>query len=294
MTIVAALLPDGRRLHLQHGPIDLVIEAFGAPSEVAAAYQQAARTFQAVLPDLVNELRLLRQPLSPGDDASMPTATGTVAQSMIAACWRYRRDVMTPMAAVAGAVADHILSALLAGRQLAKAYVNNGGDIALFLADGQIFDCGLVTDLATPRLAGVVHVTSSMAVGGIATSGAPGKGRGGRSFSLGIADAVTILAKDAATADAAATAVANAVDLPDHAGIERIPAISLDPDSDLGDRLVTVAVPVLKENEVAAAIERGRRMADDLCQQGVIMGAIVALQGEIELCGILPPRLAAA
>jgi hypothetical protein len=294
MTIVAALLPDGRRLHLQHGPIDLVIEAFGAASEVAAAYQQAARTFQAVLPDLVSELRLLRQPLSPGDDASIPTATGTVAQSMIAACWRYRRDVMTPMAAVAGAVADHILSALLAGRQLAKAYVNNGGDIALFLADGQIFDCGLVTDLATPQLAGVVHVTSSMAVGGIATSGAPGKGRGGRSFSLGIADAVTILAKDAATADAAATAVANAVDLPDHAGIERMPAISLDPDSDLGDRLVTVAVPVLKENEVAAAIERGRRTADDLCRQGVIMGAILALQGEIGLCGILPPRLAAA
>ncbi len=37
------------------------------------------------------------------------------------------------MAAVAGAVADHILAAMIAGRRLAKAYVNDGGDIALHL-----------------------------------------------------------------------------------------------------------------------------------------------------------------
>ena len=27
----ASLLSDGRRLHLNHGPIDLIVEAFGAP-----------------------------------------------------------------------------------------------------------------------------------------------------------------------------------------------------------------------------------------------------------------------
>jgi hypothetical protein len=41
----SARLPDGR-LHLQHGPIDLVIEAFGAPDEVVRAYDQATARFR--------------------------------------------------------------------------------------------------------------------------------------------------------------------------------------------------------------------------------------------------------
>ena len=58
-----ALLPDGRRLHLRHGPIDLIIEAWGAPADVAAAYDQAARAFADVLTGLVGELSRLRQPI---------------------------------------------------------------------------------------------------------------------------------------------------------------------------------------------------------------------------------------
>ena len=84
-------------------------------------------------------------------------------------------------------------------------------------------------------------------VRGIATSG-----RHGRSFSLGIADAVTVLAKTAAQADAAATVIANAVDLPGHPAILRRPACELQPDSDLGDRLVTRDVGALSEQEIEA------------------------------------------
>src|SRR4051812_35317460 len=58
---VARMLPDRRRLHLQHGPIDLVIEAFGDPAEVRRAYGQAWARFGAVLPELVAELPLLRR-----------------------------------------------------------------------------------------------------------------------------------------------------------------------------------------------------------------------------------------
>jgi len=36
MSAVAARLSDGR-LHLQHGPIDLIVEAFGAADEVERA-----------------------------------------------------------------------------------------------------------------------------------------------------------------------------------------------------------------------------------------------------------------
>jgi ApbE superfamily uncharacterized protein (UPF0280 family) len=292
MSLQASLLPDGRRLHLQHGPIDLVIEAWGAPAEVAMAYRQAVAAFQSVLPDLVSELHLLRQAL-PRTDVK-PAAQGAIALRMIEACWPHRDAFITPMAAVAGAVADHVLQALLAGRDLTKAYVNNGGDIAVWMRQGQMLDCGLVTDLRHPQLAGVMHLTSEMKVGGIATSGAPSKGQGGRSFSLGIADAVTVLARNAATADAAATIIANAVDLPDHPLIGRTPADSIDPDSDLGQRLVTTSVPVLSSHDVALALEHGRQVAEDLCRSGMILAAILALQEEISLCGgLLQGRLAA-
>jgi len=292
MTIQAALMPDGRRLHLQHGPIDLVIEAWGAPDEIMSAYRQAMVAFQTVLPGLVAELPLLRRPLPV--IGALPQAEDAIARNMIAACAPYRHGFITPMAAVAGAVADHILAALRRDRMLAKAYVNNGGDIAFWIGSGAQLDCGLVTDLLSPRVTGIFHLTPEMAIGGIATSGAPGKGRGGRSFSLGIADAVTVLAVDAATADAAVTIVGNAVDLPDHPAIGRTPADSIDPDSDLGDRLVTVSVPALGASEVAAALERGRSQAEELCASGMIAAAVLALQGEIRLSGSLLQRHLAA
>ena len=53
---LAGLLPDGRRLHLQHGPIDLVIEAFGPRDEIGAAYRQARTRFETVLTELVEDL----------------------------------------------------------------------------------------------------------------------------------------------------------------------------------------------------------------------------------------------
>ncbi|MET1027251.1 MAG: UPF0280 family protein [Dongiaceae bacterium] len=290
MTIQAALLPDGRRLHLQHGPIDLVIEAWGEVGEVRAAYGQAMTCFRTVLNHLVEELPLLRQPLG----ETPPALTGSVARNMLAACWPYRDSFITPMAAVAGGVADHVLAAMLTGRQLAKAYVNDGGDIALHLAARESFDCGVVAHPAMPALLGKIHLVPGMGIGGIATSGAPTKGQGGRSFSFGIADAVTVLARTAASADAAATMIANAVDLSDHAGIRRVPASSLDPDSDLGDRLVTLAVPRLATDDVARALADGARMAENFRQQGLISAAILALQEKVEICGADPLlRLAA-
>ncbi|MFX7144802.1 hypothetical protein ABTI11_20165, partial [Acinetobacter baumannii] len=77
--------------------------------------------------------------------------------------------------------------------------------------------------------------------------------RHGRSFSRGIADAVTVLAKTASQADAAATIIANNVDLPGHPAIQRVPANELQPDSDLGSRLVTRAVGTLTEQEIETA-----------------------------------------
>lgn len=268
MSAVVARLADGR-LHLQHGPIDLIIEAFGVPEEVERAYAQATERFGDILPTLVGELPLLRRPLG----EAYPLLQGPVARRMAEATWPHRAVYITPMAAVAGAVADEMLQALIRGRTLDKAYVNDGGDIAIHLTSGHELRAGIFAQ----GLDGVARLTATRPVRGIATSG-----RGGRSFSLGIADSVTVLAATAAAADAAATLIANAVNV-DHPAVERRPARDLDPDSDLGDLPVTVAVGGLPLEAVAEALDRGAAEARRLRRCGLIDSAALLLQAEWRL-----------
>ena len=276
----AILLPDGRRLHLQHGPIDLVIEAAGRAEEVARAYAQACASFRDLLVTLVSELPLLRTPLG----SVRPQASGPVARRMVAACWPYRTAFITPMAAVAGAVADEVLQALVAGRELARAYVNDGGDIAFHLAPGERLSAGVVADVRHAALFGTLELSASMPARGIATSGRATKGAGGRSFSLGIADSVTVLARDGAAADAAATVVGNAVDL-DHPAIRRRPASEIDPASDLGAIPVTVGLGPLEPAAVSAALAQGEVLAQALIRAGQIEGAVLTLRGACRVVG---------
>ena len=58
-------------------------------------------------------------------------------------CGRIAAVYITPMAAVAGAVADEMLQALVRGRTLDKAYVNDGGDIAIHLTPGHELRAGI-------------------------------------------------------------------------------------------------------------------------------------------------------
>ena len=264
------VLADGR-LHLQHGPIDLVLRAYGAEAASAEAHRAAIARFATILGELVAELPELRKAMS-----ARPQVDGAVARRMVAAC-RPHKDFITPMAAVAGAVADEILDAMCEAAPLDKAFVNDGGDIALHLTEGVTLAIGVAAVFsrgAVPALNGRVILRHGDGIGGVATSG-----RQGRSFSLGLADSVTVLARDAATADAAATLIANAVDLPDHPGVDRVPATDLDPDSDLGARLVTVAVPVLSACEIDAALDAGRRRAAGFRAAGLIHSAALMLQG---------------
>lgn len=272
--MAGAFLPDGR-LHLQHGPIDLVIEAFGAAFEVERAYRQAADRFGDILPTLASELAVLRRPM--GD--AYPLLRGPVARRMAEAVWPYRDVYITPMAAVAGSVADEMLAALVEGRALDKAYVNNGGDIAIHLSAGESLRAAIVANLDVPALDGDVRLSADSPVRGLATSGWRG-----RSFSLGIADSATILARNAAMADAAATIVANAVDV-DHPAVERRPANTIDDDTDLGTLLVTTTVGPLPTEAVAAALDRGLAKAREIHARGLIDGAALALQGEWRVMG---------
>ena len=310
-----APLSNGR-WHFQHGPIDLVIGADGDAAAVAAAHIAAWQRFETVLSELVAELPLLRRPVR----GPCPLQ-GVVARRMWWACHPFHSVYITPMAAVAGAVAQELIGAY-ARDGVRRAWINNGGDIALHLADGASVNVGVIADISqhapfglslrqaqarvrcanrspgAPRPfdtpSGVpcpepvegsgrtdadasdtdasFTVDASMPVRGIATSGWRG-----RSFSLGIADSVTVLAKTAAMADAAATIIANAVDI-DDPRIVRRPANELKDDSDLGDLPVTVEVPPLPPDTVQAALERGRRRAHDLQRDGLIHSALLTCQ----------------
>ena len=277
-----ALLPDGKRLHLQDGPIDLIVEAKGDGQEVCAAYEAAARRFTGLLDELCKELVELRQAADP----KRSTLKGVVARRMHAAVTPFAADCfITPMAAVAGSVAEEILGAMVGAAALDRAYVNNGGDIALHLVQGEQFTVGLIDRPDSQGLMRTMVIGADDPIRGIATSG-----RHGRSFSLGIADAVTVLARTASQADAAATIIANAVDLPGHPAVIRMPADELHPDKDLGARLVTRAVGTLSESEIEQALEAGADCARRLLTAGLIEGAALRLKGETVVVGTRSAR----
>ncbi|MGE4123828.1 MAG: UPF0280 family protein [Pusillimonas sp.] len=351
-----AVLDTGTH-HFQHGPIDLIVRVDGhgasagmadalsgadsvssAPGEggdaplfasgpESPALEAAWQRFAVILPELVAELPVLRQPVP----SSLTTASidqrfaSPVARRMGEACWPFRHGFVTPMAAVAGAVADEVLQALLFGAPaddtahhfpqyqapgvvvgmadtvmatgsgdravVRRAFVNNGGDIALYLAPGESWTVGLVTNpqavrfhSSSGRLAadGCFTIHAGQGITGIATSGWRG-----RSFSLGIADSVTVLAANAALADVAATLIANQVNA-DHPAIHRAPADTLKDDTDLGSRRVTVDVGPLPSEVVRRALLQGAQLARQWQRSGLIAGAVLVLQGQVQL--VLPDQ----
>lgn len=326
----SALLQPQGYLHLQEGPIDLVIGVDGSPDSIDKAFQVMNRAFHGVLAGLVAELSLLREPLFRQFQLGQcdSPVNGVIATRMWQRCHQVHRlseqnphlrslaEPLTSMAGVAGAVADYILAAGKAVGGVSKLWVNNGGDIALHLNGCASFDCGVagLENLQIESISGLdfrgpssadraadssgdlhrntqggakgsrkIRLQAADAIGGIATSG-----RHGRSLSMGIADAVTVLAADAVSADIAATLIANAVDLPEHGAIERVSAHELDPDSDLGKNQVVVEVGAISELECQRALVTGAAIADYLIQKGYIRAAMLALGGQLEVAGYYP------
>ena len=271
----ASLFGAAQRLHIQHGPTDLVIDADG-PDRLAL-FELAVESMRDVLSGLAGELPCLRAPW----DAAHPPA-GALARRMHDACTLAGDRFVTSMAAVAGAIADHVLAAMMTSPYAAtatKISVNNGGDIAFWTGAGATTRAAIAGPLQ-----GGIMLTGPTGWRGLATSG-----QGGRSLSQGIADSVTVLANCAATADVAATLIAGAVDCPDVSSIARRPACEIDPDSDLGSRLVTIAVPPLNPTRIANALAAGHDLATQMMYSGKIAGAVLELQGEIAVAGLDEP-----
>jgi len=294
--VCGRLGPD--RWHFQHGPIDLIIDVEAEGDAGARAIAECWQQFQGVLPRLVDELPELRRPLRTRPAPRRPMALrGPVAQRMLQACAPFADErFITPMAAVAGAVADELIAAFRRPG-VTRACINNGGDIALLLSPATSYRVGICSQLdgdgaragedgtLDVPLASMFTVHEDTPVRGIATSGWRG-----RSFSLGIADSVTVLADNAAAADAAATLIANAVNC-EHPGIVRVPADQLKDDTDLGALPVTVEVPPLPATAIAAALASGGAEALRWRDRGLIYAAAIFLQGRVEL--VLPPAAVA-
>lgn len=282
-SIAASYLDGDRngRLHLQHGPIDLVIGVgdrdrggnAAVQRQRALSFQAAYARFATVLDELVGELSLLKMP----HVAANPRPGSPVGQRMVDAVAHFsNHHFITPMAAVAGSVADEIVSAILAACQgddrPSRLYVNNGGDIALHLASKEAFVIGIADESGSAL--GRFQVSGQEPNRGIATSG-----RGGRSLSMGIADSVTVIARSAAIADAAATLIGNAVDLPGHAAISRAAANSIKDDSDLGERLVVTDCGALDDEDISHALNAGEQLARHFMARGLIARCALFLKG---------------
>ncbi|MDF3413756.1 UPF0280 family protein [Sulfitobacter sp. M57] len=268
----------GERLHLQHGPIDLIIGADGAR---ARAFAAARARFETVLEELMDEIHLLRAPI----DTATATPAGEIAQRMVEAGRACANGgFVTPMAGVAGAVAETVLEAMTDACVLSRAYVNNGGDIALQLTQGTAFKMAMAGHNNRPL--GLIHIAYDDPIRGIATSG-----RHGRSLSRGVADSVTVLAASATQADVAATLIANAVDVENDPAIRRQPACDLDEGSDLGRRLVVTGCGPLGVRALATALDHGQTRAQEFIAGGQITGACLFLQGQSRVTGNSPVTL---
>lgn len=270
------LLPLGPdRLRVESGPVSLVLAARWGNRTQPAELEAAGNRALEALEELAAHRALISVDARKVRNLS---ALPSVVRAMVEATRLFPGPFLTPLIAVAGAVADAVAD-FLVERGASWAVVNNGGDVAIRLGKGESASVGVLPGLRSAEPVARFRILPEDAVGGAATSGA-----GGRSFTLGIADSVTVLAGTAAVADVAATLAANRVDL-DSPAVERVLAESVVPDTDLRGELVTRNVGPLMEGEVAEALDRGAAWAQARVEEGLIKGAILTLRGQWRFAG---------
>ncbi len=207
-----------------------------------------------------------------------------VVRSMIEATKKMGEPDLTPLAAVAGTTSDRVADFIF-GRGGTKIIVDNGGDVAIRLREGEVARIGVKTDIQARDPDYLITVDSTTGIGGVATSGL-----GGRSFTKGIASAATVLAENASLADAAATVVGNFTNV-DDSNILRTLAEKVYPDTDIAGEWVTVEVGKLSSEKIEEALNRGLSKAYSICQKRWIQGALIAVQGNVAWTDSLDPLL---
>jgi ApbE superfamily uncharacterized protein (UPF0280 family) len=250
------------------GPMRLIIRAWDENKPQIDLIREAADKSFTYLERIARCRPLLSRPIAAIEDLPQDE----LALSMINSTRAIGDEDLTPMAAVAGTIADAVANWLFE-RGATRVIVDNGGDIAVRLADGETVTVGVRPQVISRHISHVIYLDSGRSTWGVTTSGV-----GGRSLTRGIASAVTVLANNASVADAAATAIGNACYVQDDLIIQ-MPAEKIDPTSDLKDIPATTEVGPLSSEKILTAINSARKKADDLAQKGFIVGAFIALGG---------------
>ncbi|HUT11210.1 MAG TPA: UPF0280 family protein [Thermoguttaceae bacterium] len=173
-----------------------------------AVFRVCCEQFDAVCEEILRQRRILEQYIARHPafrDSLEPIELLPEAPEVARRMARAARPVgVGPMAAVAGAMAQCAAEAGLAAGA-PEAIVENGGDVYLKAARPVII--GLHT--GTPELSD--RLAFSLAAGDTPIAICSSSGKMGHSMSLGDCDLATVVARDAALADAAATQAANLV-----------------------------------------------------------------------------------
>ncbi len=267
-------LIDAETVFAECGPMRLAIRAWKdnrpqqelgrQAAEVSFTYLEAVAKHQALLSKLAEQIQSL-----PEDD---------LAKRMVESVRAVGDIDLTPMAAVAGTIADAVADWLF-NRGSTKVVVDNGGDISIRLAANETVAVGIRPQITSLDLSHVANLDDRQPSWGVTTSG-----RGGRSFTRGIASAVTVIADNASIADAAATSIANACFVEDDS-IVQIPAEQMDPNTDLKGVNVTVDVGLLSPGKKIQAVQTALSKADTLCRQKLIGGVLIALEDVFVMTG---------
>ncbi len=263
------VLLDGSVL-VNYGPMRMVISVFENGKPLVALAEEGARFAMRVLEDLAKYLPIIKKKsLELETDETFPD----VVQRMIEATKKMGEPDLTPLAAVAGTASD-VVADFIFSRGGTKIIVDNGGDIAIRLREGEVARVGVKTEIDAKKPTYLISIDSTMGIGGVATSGL-----GGRSFTKGIASAATVLSQTAAFSDAAATVIGNFTHVEDP-NIMRSLAEKIYPDTDIAGEWITVKVGRLCEEKIEKALTNGLSKANSICERGLIKGAFIALQGK--------------
>lgn len=255
------------------------IAAWGGRGKESA--KEGGKKAFEIFGELPPYLPLLRRKVSEiGEEDGWPEAV----RRMIEASRRVDDEDLTPLSAVAGTLSE-LVTEYLAREGVRRAIAENGGDISLHLVEGEEVRVGVRLRVGSPEVTHILRIEEGMGIRGVATSGL-----GGRSLTKGVAEAAVVLAPQASLADAAATSVANAT-LISSPRVRRVRAEELDPYTDLRGELVTLRVGELTPEEREEALSRGLSRAEELRRRGLILGAIISVQGEVRWTEEVRPLL---
>ncbi len=272
-------LLEGGAVLAECGPMRLVISSYLGQVAQREMNLQAARASFGYLERVAQLQRVLKS-----RHTRMPDLEDPLAIHMVRSVLEVGDEDLTPMAAVAGTIGDAVADFLL-NRGMTKVIVNNGGDIAIRLQAEQTATVGIRTDVNTQEFGHVIELDPGRVSWGVATSGL-----GGRSLTRGVASAATVVASTASLADAAATSVANASFVEDPQ-VVRQPAEEVDPQTDIPFTPVTVKVGTLSPEKSRQAVSKAVTWAERLVERGVILGALVVVNGRLGMTSFFEERL---